>query len=423
MAFQPGVGVVTSMWSTLLDASNDVYGPIAARRIRDLDTVIHWLEPDQTPYYTFLTSIPGRTTRNPKFEWFEGDSLEQSAAVDDATPPTWSATTVGATLVGGPLQVTDASIFQKYSIVMFTNTGIVAQVIADPNVSAKTIDVKTLTAPANLNDISDTEVIEIIGSAFPEGSGRGEMAAKSLVNKYNFTGIYKQEVGITGTAAASAWYGGDEWKLRVMEATIAHKKQIEMSFLFGEWMPGVGTLTPEGYDSTTKTPIRSTRGMKNWISTNTGTPAWSTFQLRSGTNMFLTLAQQMFRYGSKTKFAFCSDTFLTKIHTKEFLQDTPQVSLEPPRETKLGFVVSGFRTPHGILNFVNHPRFTGKLAYWLMVIDPANVKRRPMNTRDTKFKMLPWTGRDAIEGEIITETGLQAIQEKTHAFYDFDEAT
>ncbi len=412
--YNPGSGSSpANMWNTYVDAGNSVYGPISERRVRDLDSVIHWLEPDQTPWYTFLTSLPARTTVNPKFEWFEGDALARSDTVSSGD--TWASNEATLTM-------SDGDLFHTYQIVQMQYTDVTAfNVIAIvTGVSGNNVTFKGITGHATSTVANDT-VVEIIGTAHPEGSGRGEAHMQAMVPKSNFTQIFKSEVAMSGTAVQAAWYGMDEWKLRVMEATVAHKKDIDFGLLMGEWFNS-GTET---YDnnvfsgSTMYTAHRASRGFYRFISTNSGSAADTDYTLRSGGTNFFYTARQYLRYGSKRKILMVSDYVAAFYQLKDFLEDTPQVQIEKPRTTKLGFNAQSFLTPFGTVDLVIHPRLSSSdysgYNFW---IDPANVRRRPMRNRDTKYRPIPFTGQDSVEGEILTEVGLQCMQEQTHGFFE-----
>lgn len=398
------------------DAGEGIPGPIPGRLVRDLDTAIHYLEPDQTSFYSFLTAITGKETKNVKFEWLEKEHMTRRCDIAAGGPYTWIA--FGAVAkVDIPVAATSLPLFQNYSVIWFPRTGHLGEVI-DINVALSQITLRGAAAYIGATEddtATDSEsMIELAGTSFPEHSGRGEMTSTQATNPWNYTGISKTEISLSGTAAASVYFGGDEWAIETTEALINHKKDLEGKCLWGHRDKWTDTSGPKKY------PVFSSAGIYERITTNVVTHATlNNWKFRSGTDNLIDDGKTIFRYGSKQKLAFVGLDILAHIQKQEFFEDVTITALSEVRQSPSGFMVQNLAMAMGTLTLAWHKRFEGIMSRWMLIVDPDYVRRRPMRSRDTKLRMLPWIGEDSVDAEIMTDIGLQTMQEKTHSRIEF----
>jgi hypothetical protein len=125
------------------------------------------------------------------------------------------------------------------------------------------------------------------------------------------------------------------------------------------------------------------------------------------------LANQIFRYGSEKKLALVPGQILSKISTfgKQYLRINDKASV------KLGMEVTDYISAHGTLSLVHSRTLeeTNKYSRYMFVIDPANVKKRYLDGRDTTVKMnIQENDRDGKKHEIIGECGLEVRLPRAH---------
>ena len=86
-------------------------------------------------------------------------------------------------------------------------------------------------------------------------------------------------------------------------------------------------------------------------------------------------------------------------------------------EKTYGIAVTKYVTPFGVLNLVHEPLFEGAVyGGYGVVLDPEDVKYRPLNGRDTKLETnIQANDVDARTDQYITETGLEVRSPKKHA--------
>ncbi|MGB9561579.1 MAG: SU10 major capsid protein, partial [bacterium] len=171
-------------------------------------------------------------------------------------------------------------------------------------------------------------------------NSRKALSTIATVN-YNYTQIFRTPINITATARSSAtWDGGDLAYMRYKKG-IEHALDIERSFLFGE----------RREDLTETYPRRSTGGIISSISTNRfnamGSLTETTF------NNFLA---QVFRFGSQTKYLFCSGELITRLSS--WAHGLIQYR---PTDTVAGISITEYISPHGRVLLVPHRMLTGEV--------------------------------------------------------------
>src|SRR5262245_40018271 len=288
-----------------------------------------------------LTAMLGRaremSTDDPQYHWFEKGLPVQRGSVRGAAataPPVADDADITA---GGTADVwlkvrpdgsasDDVSIFKPGHVVMNETSEEAMLVIAvdTGNTAIKVrrdVGNKFGSNPAITGSTTTAaDSITIIGEGNPEGALLGQAIAYAPVRQYNFTQIFRTPLGITRTARRTRlrWDDQGAYREAKREALQMHSIQMEKAFLFGEREEITALTSPSGPLDVTSTgqPLRTTRGMLNWLPAATSTTISVHLNLTVFNSGVLTEAiwdaflEQCFRYGAKEKVAFCGSTCL-----------------------------------------------------------------------------------------------------------------
>lgn len=371
----------------------------------DVKDVISLLDVGQYPMLAILTNagkdpaskqgkaLKKMETTDPEFKWYEDEfgSREATTATGQtgkniaSTPSVSVATGQGARFaVGDIIQFVAA----KYT---FEVTAISTDALTLSNElggATGTVDLSSLT-------------VWIIGNANAEGGTLREIKGTTPVEKVGYTQIFRTPFGVTETSAnTDTLIKENDLDYQRRKKGIEHMVDIERAFWFGKKSKRTGTNGK---------PIRTTAGVINTITTyataNVDTEAeWETW------------LQDVFRYGNKEKYAFCSPAIITMING--FAK--AKVELVQSEKT-YGLTILKYVSAHGTLNLIKHDLFTGApYGNYAVAVDMEVATYRYLKNRDSKL-LTDRQENDADEKieEYLTEAGLMLEQEKRHAICSY----
>jgi hypothetical protein len=205
------------------------------------------LQPDVTPFLTFLIAKGARGTNDPDFKMFEHRNkwLDQHFSVNDGTPSAWGSSgapggtvTVAVDTITG-VSLDDGLIGKTVEILDSAETTYkgVARVDAI-DAGANTVTLRAIgNAEASdfaMSALADNDIMYVQGTAYGEGTTAPESSHDDLDVVYNSCQIFKTSVEVTGTLkeAALRGYSNELARLR-RERAKEHKIQIERSLLYG----------------------------------------------------------------------------------------------------------------------------------------------------------------------------------------------
>lgn len=366
----------------------------ANRRVRDVESRIHYLDPDAAPFTLILSKAQKQTVSAPKFEWMEKE-----------LPPAWDQVNNGAGYTAGDtaIVVDNAAYFSVGDVVKVARTG------ENLRVSAVTTGTNTITVERSVGDASgtnaaalvDNDDLVIIGSAYAEGSPLGLEKSHIEAFKHNYTEIFRMPFGETGTSMATNYYTGKvRPELRAQKA-IEHKLQLERTALFGE----------RNIDTTsTNNPRRYTGGALYFLTDNI-VDAGGTLTYDEIQNWIATLSTH----------TATGDNYLLMVSSRiaSVFDMLAKGSLQIVPSTKtFGVSVKQWVTSNGSFNIVRHrlldsgpstfggantsaPYLTHALA-----VDPKLWNYCTLPGRDTKLRVdVHVAGDDAWTDEYLTECG------------------
>ena len=281
------------------------------------------------------------------------------------------------------------------------------------NGASSMITVKLLeadTATANSHDLSDADLIMVIGNINPEGANMPDAISYDPTKIYNYTQIWRSPLSITRTARLTKLRTGDAYKEAKRECLELHSIEMEKSLIWGIMTENTGANGK---------PERTTRGLINIIKTyasgnvddySLNSDYSGDTWVASGEDWLDSYLEQMFRYGSGEKLALAGSGALLGIN--KLAKTYGQFSITA--ETKAyGIQVTTWVTPFGRISIKTHPLFSYQAANRnsMVIFEPASLKSRIIT--DTTFYTDPekqntgWTRRDGTDEEYLTEMGLE----------------
>jgi hypothetical protein len=416
---------------------------VADERPKNWRQMILLLFPNgDAPLTALLSKLREQPTSDPQYQWFEKGIPVQRAQVVGAkatNPPASGdvvaangvaneATTVSYALVrpeGNTGTSYDASIFKVgHTLINETTDEVMLVVAVDTTYQTIALrrDVGDKTAgagtqPALTGNTSTGDWVTIIGSGHPEGAAIQSAVSYPPIKHFSYTQIFRTPLFLTRTARRTALRYDQDGAIKEAkrEALQLHAVEMERAFLFGE--RSEITAYPTGTDSTvtaasSNQPLRTTRGLLNWLptasTTATASVHWDIGTYNAGglsEDIFEKWLEEVFRYGSSEKLAFCGSTVLNVLNQ---MAKNKMVIQAVPTDRTYGMRLNEFLTPFGTLMLKQHPLMSHN-SNWrkdLFVIDVDKLTYRYID--DTKFlKNRQAPGDDASKDEFLTEAGLE----------------
>ena len=382
------------------------------------------------PLTAIMSQLKSEKTDDPIFHWFEKTLDAQRGAITGIYTNSGLSTAVaaGAITAGDVLYAKMAAATLDYFKV-----GHVLLVRSSGTLSSKfsvLVTAKTANGASSYLTLTATEtyavpagpptynVAQVIGSSYPEGDTLSSSYSFDPVEKNNYTQIFRTSIQNTRTAARTRLRTGDAVTQAKKEALELHGIEMERGFLFN----GAKYVTT----GTNGQPQRITGGLRSYITTNkvdwtaaVGQGSWATTAANAlSTSQWLNgQLEQLFRYGTPEKVAFCGSGTILGI--QNLIAANPSTRIELTTETKAyGISVMTWQTPFGTIYLKHHP---------LMTLEPTT--RNEMIVLDAKFlnyryiddtQYLPdrqSNDLDGVKSEYLTEAGLELQFEQAHGWF------
>lgn len=335
-------------------AAAGVLTPDIATRV----TLVHGAE--EVPIYAALLGAwDGTFAKERKVEWAKRAMDGRTAAINGGG---FDNTTTLLTFVSTANLFVNAVIRSdatgEVAIVTVLNSGTQATVVrgwgaADGGVAA-----------AN-GSVANGVVWRVIGDARGEGAATPAERKNDMTKDYNFDQIFRQNIGITGTADALGTITNHEFLDQKVARTRECLRSIEYAM-----MRGRRSLTQVGNEM-----VGTMGGIETYCVTNVDNVGGAMSRARMRT----AFAKAWSVGGSPVKWGFAGDTFCAAVD--EIFESKLQTR---SGETVPGLIVSDVPVRGGLLKLVKAPLMTTGNC---VIIDPAVAKLRPMPKEQT-------TGRD-----------------------------
>ena len=422
-----------------------------SRRLYDFSDRVAELAPEESPFFVYLSKVGKVPTTDPQFRFLEDRSAMQWTDRSFATSTNLAAVSVGATvtatLSSAQSWLIKGMVVQVSSIQGESGAPNHANAVITAINSSTSIDIKWLTNPgsdadpaAYVNAASMEGRMQVIGTAYAEGSGAPDTFSQELDHDYGYTQIFKTACEMSNTARATVYKGyADEWQ-RIWNLKLReHKVDIERAMLFGQRASSGGINYTEGIaghiiaNGQSQTAADSTQ-----LVYTEGQAYLKTVAAASLTyDVLLRDLEVVFdpaRGGSTVKLALCSLPVISLFNKLGdgvgFIGDT--LSSKAPynferSQGTFGHKIMKIETVHGDLSLVREPLFRGLSSEFCCMVDLDHVSYRPLVgngvNRDTSIETnVQAADEDLRKDLILTEAGLEVSLPETHALFVFEEA-
>jgi hypothetical protein len=363
------------------------------RRVVDMAEPILLLQPDAAPLTVLSKKISKSSTYNPRFDWMEDDLVPDWDKVNFAAGYNSAATSI---------VVRNASLYAVgtgiTTIVKIPRTGEILKVTA-ANTSTGALTVVRGIGSSAAAAIVHNDDIHILSVSTQEGVKAPDAVSRLVDIPYNYTMILKKSVEGTGTKDSTKLYGGNDRAYQRKKMGIEHLREIENELWFGE----------RSIDTVTGKPQRTTGGVFEFLKDNITDVGGMLTEVE-----FEAWCRELFRWGSTTKFAFCSPLVISVIN----LWAVGRLQVLPKEDT-YGLAITRYISAHGELNLVKMNMFTGaEYGGYCVGLDMEDkcIEYRYLEGRDTRLKTdVQDAELDGYKDIYVTEFGLTFRQPQRHA--------
>lgn len=345
------------------------------------------LEPSSSPLTVLLQKLDKKSVFNPAFKVLKDELHPIKSAVNSASGYTSGDTTI---------KLDNEEYFEATDLLLVPRTGEIIRVTGSSATDSTVTGTRSWGATAAAALVDNDEVVKLSDSR-AEGASISTPLATTETSDTNYTQIVRTIFGLTGTLINSDLYGGADMSYQAKKKGIEHLRKLNLTSWFGE----------KGINTSGGTPIRTTGGVHEWITTNVTDVAGALTALEM--ESFL---RSVFRYGESTT--------RTAIGSREALSAIAMLALGHVEmmssEDTYGISISQWRSPHGRVNLMTENLFSDAdyLKERLYVLDLSQLGYRYLQGRDTHLRTnVQAPGDDARKDEYLTEFGIQRGIEKS----------
>jgi hypothetical protein len=368
------------------------------------------LMPDKAPFWGLMSKLPKRTVDSRTFVIFEEDLQQMTAIVSGTIANTTQQIDLKTTYYAAP-----AKGFKQGDILRNERTGEQVVLLDDPESPYLYFNVITRgswVTSGGADDkaqMNDGDILRWCGSTYEEITTAPSGISMAMGTSENFIQEFQDAYEISDVADAINIRPEAALSREMRLCTDRHMTKLEYAMFYGKKVTKTGTNGK---------PIYGTGGLNYWLSTNLidySSTGFGLSDLEDG-------MQQIFKYGSKTKWAFCGATAITYLNRCVRFNSNVNFELsgEAAKDKTWGLSVRSFYSPHGTLQIIPHPLLTesavGTKEMW--IVDPkyvglAQLKKIGVTKHDKNIKTDD--GYTGIKGRLRTLCGLQLAFEKVHA--------
>ena len=415
-----------------------------SRRLYDFSDRIAELNPEESPFFVYLSKVAKVATSDSQFRFLEDRTKMAYTDRSFVITTNLSAVSVGAT-VSATLSAAQPWLVKGMVISVQSDAGNSgapnhANARIEAVNSSTSIDIKWISNPGSDADPGASAKAQVIGTAFAEGSGAPDVFSQELDHDYGYTQIFKTACEMSNTARATVYRGhADEWS-RIWNLKLReHKVDIERAMLFGQRASQGGVQYTEGIVGHIMANGQSQdKEDTEQVVYNEGQAYLKTQVAGSLTyDVLLKDLEVIFdpaRGGSTTKLALASLPVISLFNKlgdgAGFLGDT--LSSKMPYQFQksdgaFGHKIQKVETIHGDISMVREPLFRGLSGQFMALVDLDHVSYRPLVgngiNRDTQIETnVQAADEDLRKDMILTEAGLEISLPETHALFNFEEA-
>jgi hypothetical protein len=373
----------------------DTEARLSSERVVDMDPKIGLKETDNAQFMTILSKLPSTDATQVEVRWLEDQLFPNRTTLAASASSADSAINV-ASGTGVYFRAGDIVFVEQYG-----------EKVEVTGVTTDALGVTRSIGGVAAQSASSGGGVVIVGNAAAQGADTGVLKSTDRTLGFNYTQIFRNPFGFTGTDSEIALYGADDPEREAAKKRVEHKRSLESAVWVGGRDFSSATPSSKGYMG----------GVLEYLSTN----VFTGFGALSLTGFDVKM-QQILQDGDQNKVIFAAPLAARGL---SHLFDARWQSAQND-DVLLGAKVSAFldgaygtRTPVIVKREWGAMGSTGYgLGGALFVIDLGNVKRRPMRNRDTK--LLPnrqGNGEDKVVFDYLTEMSFELKNETTHGAF------
>ena len=416
----------------------------ASRRLYDFSDRIAELNPEESPFFVYLSKVAKVPTSDSQFRFLEDRTkmsyTDRSFVISTNLAAVSVGSTVTATLSAAQPWLVKGMVISVQSDAGNSGGPNHANARIEAVNSSTSIDIKWISNPGSDAAPGASAKAQVIGTAFAEGSGSPDVFSQELDHDFGYTQIFKTSCEMSNTARATVYRGhADEWS-RIWNLKLReHKVDIERAMLFGQRASQGGIQYTEGIvghimangqsqDKEAAEQLAYTEGQAYLKTVAAGSLTY---------DVLLKDLEVIFdpaRGGSQTKLALASLPVISLFNKLGdgvgFLGDS--LSSKMPYQFQksdgvFGHKIQKVETIHGDISMVREPLFRGLSGEFMALVDLDHVSYRPLVgngiNRDTYIETnVQAADEDLRKDMILTEAGLEISLPETHALFNFEEA-
>ena len=416
----------------------------ASRRLYDFSDRIAELNPEESPFFVYLSKVAKVPTSDSQFRFLEDRTkmsyTDRSFVISTNLAAVSVGSTVTATLSAAQPWLVKGMVISVQSDAGNSGGPNHANARIEAVNSSTSIDIKWISNPGSDADPGASAKAQVIGTAFAEGSGSPDVFSQELDHDFGYTQIFKTSCEMSNTARATVYRGhADEWS-RIWNLKLReHKVDIERAMLFGQRASQGGIQYTEGIVGHIMANCQSQdKEDAEQLAYTEGQAYLKTVAAGSLTyDVLLKDLEVIFapaRGGSQTKLALASLPVISLFNKLGdgvgFLGDS--LSSKMPYQFQksdgvFGHKIQKVETIHGDISMVREPLFRGLSGEFMALVDLDHVSYRPLVgngiNRDTYIETnVQAADEDLRKDMILTEACLEISLPETHALFNFEEA-
>jgi len=278
---------------------------VADEHVVDMDRQIKMKQDDTAQFMTILGKLDSKAATQIKVNWLEDEYMPVLTSLASG-----SITATGQTAIS--VAAGEGAYIRANDILYIAETGEKVSVTSLTG-DALTI-VRSVGGVAAATASSGSQVV-ILGPSSAQGADTGTLKATKRVLGFNYTQIFRDPFGFTGTEAEAELYGADDPERETAKKAVEHRRHLEASLWVG------------GRDFTSNPPnsIGYMGGVSEFLVSN----VFATFGAISLSGFDLKM-QQIFQQGSMNKVLFMAPTAagaLSRLLANNWVKADPRESL------------------------------------------------------------------------------------------------
>ena len=183
----------------------------ASRRLYDFSDRIAELNPEESPFFVYLSKVAKVPTSDSQFRFLEDRTkmsyTDRSFVISTNLAAVSVGSTVTATLSAAQPWLVKGMVISVQSDAGNSGGPNHANARIEAVNSSTSIDIKWISNPGSDADPGASAKAQVIGTAFAEGSGSPDVFSQELDHDFGYTQIFKTSCEMSNTARATVYRG------------------------------------------------------------------------------------------------------------------------------------------------------------------------------------------------------------------------